>query len=283
MAKAKVKQDEVQEVQVAVKQELPEYMKEYMTGMQADTGSMATASISTPRLSYRGKRWRFIYDGEEDLIKELTVNVIIVGVEPDAGRFIKTFYTKSYAPGDSDPPECSSSDGVAPDIWVTSPQASRCSNCGKNIFGSAVSRSGGKSKACSDSKRLWVIRPEDPEKIVYALNIPVMSLKNLTEYGKYIARNNFPLPLVLTELSMDDESEFPKVCLKHVGFVREADVAEIMSINESRPWKMAIAYPVLANAGLQPQIEHTSSDPVPVPERKEGGAGIDDIINKWSK
>lgn len=255
---------------------MPDYMKEFLTQSQADTSALVASSISVPRLSYRGKRWRFIVDGEEELVKDLAVKVVIVGVEPDAGRYIKTLYLNQYAPGDSAPPDCSSSNGVVPDIWVADPQSQRCQNCPKNIFGSATSRTGGKAKACHDSKRLWVTKPDDFE-TVYGLNVPIMSLKNLAEYGKYIAKNNFPLALVITELSMDDEAEFPKLCFAHKGFIAEDDTKSAVELNQRRPWKLIVA-PIVTPLELPaPKGGAASSNPTP----KADGKGIDDIIGSW--
>ena len=264
---------------------LPAYMQEFLAQSQADTSALVSSSVSVPRLSYRGKRWRFIVDGEEELIKTLSVAVVIIGVEPDAGRFIKTLYLNAYNPGDSSPPDCSSSNGITPDVWVSSPQAMRCNQCPKNIFGSAVSRSGGKAKACHDSKRLWVVKPDDMD-IIYCLNVPIMSLKNLAEYGKYIARNNFPLALVITELSMDDESEFPKLCFNHNGFVEEDYVQEVADLNQRRPWKVSQVQE-LPNSENRVALPAPNSRPTlpmnGVPKRKEGEANVNEIIGDWAQ
>lgn len=269
-----------QETSKEVAPVLPEYMKQFLAQTQADTSSLVASSVSVPRLSYRGKRWRFIVDGEEELVKSLTVPVIIVGVEPDAGRFIKTYYINTYAPGDTSPPDCSSSNGLVPDLWVSSPQNQRCQNCPKNAFGSAVSRSGGKAKACHDSKRLWVTKADDLE-IVYGLNVPIMSLKNLAEYGKYIARNNYPLSLVITELSMDDESEFPKLCFLHVGFVAEEFAKDAMDLNQRRPWKTDTPI-MLPDPPPVRLLEEAQKNPTTAPiERKAGTESINSIVGNW--
>jgi hypothetical protein len=279
----------------AVVPAMPDYMKAFIEQSKADTGSLISSSISVPRLSYRGKRWRWIVDGDEEIEKSLAVNVIIVGVEPDAGRFIKTFYASAYTPGDTTPPDCSSSNGINPDSWVTSPQSNRCQNCPKNIFGSATARDGkGKAKACHDSKRLWVIKPNDPE-IVYGLNVPIMSLKNLSEYGKYIAKNNYPLALLVTELSMDDDSEFPKLCFKHAGFVQEDMSKDCIELNQSRPLRVgataALPFdgptnpaPAALPAGVSfgPAANQPPVTNGQIPERKQGTENIDDIIGNWS-
>lgn len=290
--KTKTKEEPAEAAPVPVPQ-MPDYMKKFMEQSKADTGSLISASMSVPRLTYRGKVWRFVVDGEEEKVKTKEVSVIIVGVEPDAGRFIKTLYLSQYTPGDTSPPDCSSSNGIAPDSWVAAPQAQRCANCPKNIFGSAQSRTGGKAKACHDSKRLWVVKPDDTN-IVYGLNVPIMSLKALAEYGKYIARNNFPLSLVITELSMDDDSEFPKLLFKHVGFVDEDISQDVIDLNSRRPWK-TIAAPILPYdnggpglpaPGSAPGLPAPGSAPQAVPqtaspERKQGAEGVDQIIGQW--
>jgi hypothetical protein len=272
------KQEETKEVQV--KQETPEYLKKFMSANIQDVASMATSSISIPRLSYRGKRFRFIVNGEEELVKDLTVKVVIIGVEPDPGRFVKTYYDKGYEPGDSAPPTCSSSDGVRPDTWVSDPQSETCARCLKNVFGSAVSRSGGKAKACKDGKILWLAKLDDPE-THYGLRVPVMSLKNLSEYGKYIHKNGYPLALVVTELALDDDAEFPRLLFNHVGFVEEAMAEVLIKANAERPWRAFTSISLLESqeesvrpAIAQPEAKAEASEPEKV-------KNLEDALSKW--
>jgi hypothetical protein len=268
-----------QETEAQVPQQVPEYMKKFMSTNMHDTASMATSSISIPRLSYRGKRFRFIMNGEEELVKELSVKIVIVGVEPDPGKFVKTYYDKGYEPGDSAPPTCSSSDGIRPDSWVSDPQSETCGRCLKNVFGSAVSRSGGKAKACKDGKILWVARLDDSE-THYGLRVPVMSLKNLSEYGKYIHKNGYPLALVVTELSLDDEAEFPQLVFNHVGFVKEEQAEGFVKANTDRPWRTFTNISLLETseptrpAIAQPEEKATPSDPEKV-------KNLEDALSKW--
>ena len=272
------KEEPKQEVQV--KQQIPEYMKKFMTSNIQDVASMATSSVSIPRLSYRGKRFRFIVNGEEEMSEGLTVKVAIIGVEPDPGRFVKTYYDKGYEAGDSAPPTCSSSDGVRPDTWVSDPQSETCARCLKNVFGSAVSRSGGKAKACKDGKILWVAKLNDPE-THYGLRVPVMSLKNLSEYGKYIHKNGYPLALVVTELALDDDAEFPKLVFNHVGFVEEALAEVFVKVNAERPWR------AFQNVALIESQEGSVRPAIAQPEAKveatepEKVKNLEDALSKW--
>jgi len=258
---------------------VPAYMQKFMQQSQADAASMAASSNSVPRMSFRGKRFRFIEDGNEEIVKDLHVDIIILGVEPDAGRFIKTYYDKPYQSGDSDPPTCSSANGVRPDNWISDPQSSLCAKCEKNVFGSATSRSGGKAKACKDGKRLWVAKVSDPTHY-YGLNVPVTSLKNLSEYGKYVAKNQYPLSLVITRLSLEDDAEFPKLIFEHAGFVDEANIDSIMSLNEERPWQ-SVEGPILDAPAQQALPQPGATTVTPQSGTPTGGASIDDVVGDW--
>lgn len=273
------KNETSKEVATTQSSSVPAYMQKFMQQSQSDAQSMASASISVPRLSFRGKRFRFIEDGDETLVKDLHVDVIILGVEPEAGRMIKTYYDKPYQSGDSEPPTCSSANGVRPDNWISDPQNPTCANCPKNVFGSATSMNGGKSKACKDGKRLWVAKVDNPTSF-YGLNVPVTSLRGLSEYGKFIAKNNFPLSLVITRLTLDDEAEFPKLMFEHVGFVEESAVESIMAINEERPWRTDFENtPLLDHQPTQKQV----TAPQPQTGVAPSGAGIDEVIgDEWS-
>ena len=256
---------------------VPEYLKKFMDQSQTNTDALIASSMSVPRISYRGKRFRFIENGEEELAKELSIKVIILGVDPGAGLFLKTFYETGYQPGSSDPPTCSSSDGIRPDAWVSSPQSQLCRQCPNNVFGSATSIKGGKAKACKDGKRLWVSRLDDPEKY-YGLNIPVMSLRNLAEYGKYIAKNKFPLSLVITEIGFDEDSEFPQLSFSHSGFVPEESVEMVTSLALEKPWALPDSMKALPNHEAAPkQIQgQTSKEPEKTPS-----APIEEVLESW--
>ncbi len=265
--------------------QMPTYMQKFVQQSNQDTASMATASVSIPRLSYRGKRWRFVENGVEELVPTLTVKVVILGVEPEAGHMIKTYYKDGYKPGDTDPPTCSSSDGIKPDMWVTSKQANTCMACQQNVFGSATSMSGKKAKACKDSKRLWVAKPDKLNKC-YGLNVPTMSLKNLSEYGRFISANKYPLALVVSELGMDDTSEYPKLTFTHAGFVEEAHAEIAIKVNTERPWKSAFADMPL----LPESTEAVGGSPLPRPDIKPQVPGtgpaapqksVDQVVDQW--
>lgn len=238
---------------------IPEHLKRYMTSSSAstDADSMASASISRPRISLRGRKFRIIEGGEEIRRPADELLCVILAVEPGSGLMQKTFYAKGYVSGDSSPPDCSSANGIQPDPWVNNPVSNACKSCPKNVFGSATSNNGKKTKACKDSKCLWIALPDDIEGTVFALNVPVTSLKAMSEYGGMLKANGVPTAAVITRLTMKD-SEFPELIFEFAGVLEEKTLEIAMDRNERRNWNITATGPML---------EHnpTSSGPISAP------------------
>lgn len=240
---------------------IPDHLKKYMTSPAAssDADSMASASISRPRISLRGRKFRIIEGGEEIKKPADELFCVILAVEPGAGLMQKTFYAKGYVSGDSSPPDCSSSNGVSPDPWVNNPVSSACKTCPKNVFGSAVNNQGKKTKACKDSKCLWVALPDDIEGTVFALGVPVTSLKAMSEYGGMLKSNGIPVSAVITRLSMKD-SEYPELIFEFAGVLEENTLAIAMERNEKRNWNIAASGPLLEHQPSGGPIQAPGAD-----------------------
>ncbi len=297
----------------AASNDLPDYLKAMAGTAPAQNtavDAMASAAMSIPRVSMRGKKFRFIEGGEEIFACNDKVNIVIVGVEPDSQRFVKTYYEKGYTgANDTNPPTCASDDGVAPSGWVATPQARSCAECPKNRFGSATSRTGKPSKACRDSKRLWVIRHEDLVKKVekptlYAMGVTVMSLKSLSEFGKEMKAMNVPISAAMVEVIMDDDSEFPMISFKRVGWLDETTGKAIIDRSEKAEWKLnqiqrpALAAPAANAAGgaVQPLNVALPGQPVAQPAAQpaaqaapaaeavkapEPPKNMNDVVSNW--
>lgn len=208
----------------------------------ADSASMATAQNSTPRLSLRAKIFRFM-EGQDEVYKSKDpIKVYIVGVEPGAGLFTKTWYSKPYAGSDSagEPPDCSSADGLRPDPWINQPVHSDCKACPKNQFGSATSRKGRPSKACQDSKRLYIARVEEPIKgKLYTSQVPVSSLEALANFGKQLQSMGVEPWMVQTKMSMVEDSEFPELTFEIGGFIDEPNMVAMKERAAKREWAVS--------------------------------------------
>lgn len=270
---------------------IPEYLKAYMANNapQADTDSLASSSMSIPRVSLRGRKFRLVEDGEEIRKPADELMSVILAVEPGAGLFVKTYYENGYNSGDSTPPTCAASDGIAPDSWVTTPQSNRCQTCPKNQFGSATSRSGKKSKACRDSKRIWLALPEDIHGTVFAMGVPVTSLKNVSEYGRQLKTNGYPLATVVTKITMVD-SEFPLLEFEMAGFLNEETGLAAIERNVARDWSIGAASsaPLLSDHSAEkPKSLPSMAQATKAPDASiadttvKSGASADTVLGNW--
>lgn len=240
----------------------------------ADAASMASSSNSVPRISLRGREFRLIENGEEVRKVRDKLRVIILGVEPEAGRMIKTFYKDGYKQGAKEPPTCSSSTGVAPDPWVQNKQHTNCGQCPKNVFGSATSPSGKQTKACRDSKQVWVAMADDPkpldERTQYGMNVTVASLKAFAEHGRKLAGIGQAPCVAITELEMLD-TEFPQLAFHLVGWVDEPTMKISLDIASKRPWAMFRSALALSNEG---ESSATVALPMQLPSHLQGGTSV---------
>lgn len=267
---------------------VPEYLKAFMAkGTEnTDSDSLASSSISIPRVSLRGRKFRLIEGGEEVRKPSDELHAVILAVEPGPGLFIKTYYEGNYNSGDSSPPTCVSSDGISPDGWVTTPQANRCATCPKNQFGSATSRSGKKAKACRDSKRVWLALPEDINGTVYAMGIPVTSLKSVSEYGRELKTNGYPISAVVTKVTMED-AEFPQLEFEMAGFLNEETGRAAIERNVAKDWN-------IGSASKAPMLEDSTREaPKALPSVAQAvdasiadtkpakGASVDNVLGNW--
>lgn len=232
---------------------VPDWLKAKLdTGEAVSDASKVVSTVeSVPRISLKTRRFNFIENGEVVMKTADPIPVVIVGVQPEQGM-AKTFYEGEYEPGDSSPPDCSSFDGVKPDTWITSPISEICATCPNNKWGSAKAMSGGKAKACRDSKRLMVANAKNIESgTVFTLNVTVASLKNLSDYGKQLAKQGIPLEAVITVVGIDEESDFAKLVFTAAGVLNEAQGTIALQRANARAWEDGV-----------PAIEHqTSSAP----------------------
>lgn len=279
-----------------------------------DAQSMSSSSNSIPRISLRGREFRFNVNGEEIKKVRDKIRVVILGVEPDGKNMIKTWYKGGYVSGAKEPPTCSSDDGIRPSGYVQDKQSPTCGQCPKNQFGSATSPSGKATKACRDSKRIWVVEAEtfkdgkwepvaEPleDRTQYGLNVTVASLKSFAELGRSLAGYGQSPCVAISELEMQDK-EYPELAFKLVNWLDAVSTPKSLEINTKRPWKLfantsallegpsggsASSLPLSLPAHLQPgaaasppatanqQVTDVQAKPAPSNEQ------IDDAVGSW--
>lgn len=215
---------------------LPAYLKTpNASALNADL--LAHASTGFPSLSIKGKVFAISRDGERKILPNpkdpesaaTSVDVVLVKVNKGTS---KVFYVSGYVEGADAKPDCFSSEGKVPDPSSTAPQATNCATCVQNQWGSKISESGSKLKACSDSIRMAIAAPDqlnDP----MLLRVPAASMRAVGEYGSMLAKRGVPYNAVVTKISFDQEVATPKLLFKAVGFITETAVAEANAMVES--------------------------------------------------
>lgn len=215
---------------------IPDYLKGLVDQTQMQSEYLISSADSVPRISLRGGKFRFIEDGEEVERVSDEIHLIILGVQPERAM-AKTFYLGKYSRDDTAPPDCSSSNGITPDPWVSNRQSEKCMGCPQNVWGSAVSMSGGKAKACRDSKRLMVVKATGISGVIYILNVTISSLKNLSAYGKILVENSVPMAAAITTVSFDGDSDFPKIQFEFMGCLKEKLGVKALARSGKREWE----------------------------------------------
>lgn len=193
------------------------------------------AGESVNRISLKQSRFRLIQGGEEvGVIQESKLDVVILRTNDGIS---KNYYTKKYVPGqDPEAPDCWSEDGIRPDLSIAKPQCSNCTECPMNQFGSKINEaSGAESKACTDIKRLAVVPANDLSFAPHQLSVPAASLKDFGRYVRSLVRLDPPIPynMVVTTVSFDTDSTYPKLLFKAKRYLTEEEYATAEELYES--------------------------------------------------
>jgi hypothetical protein len=292
------------------KQDVPDFLKS-ATGLndltKALAGNMASGS---KRISIRGGVFRKIVGGEEvGKITGRELNVIIVNANKNVSRI---FYAGKYNPTEIVPPTCQSTDGLTPEAGIEDKQAALCSACPQNIAGSGE----GNSRACKYQRRLAILLEGDTSGDVYQLTIPATSIFGKGEgnlhpfesYIKYIAGNGRNINQIITQISLDTDSDTPKLLFspaRHVnqeewglsedaGSSLAARNAVTMSVAQTdgvkKPKAVEYKGPILKAFKAEPQSEPEESaeilEPVKRVAKKPDVPAADkknlaDVINAW--
>lgn len=185
-----------------------------------NTAAQANIPLGFAVVTYRGKIWRLVYQGDEDIVRDPvrpdqpagTIEVVIIGA---AAAVSKQYYIKPYTEGSDQAPDCYSLDGIKPEANAPFKQSALCARCPQNEWGSRVTDSGAKAKRCADSKRLAIVPALDLENDSYGgpmlLRIPPTSLANLSLYAGNLSRMGAPMEAVVTKIGFNFEVAYPQL------------------------------------------------------------------------
>ena len=182
------------------------------------------------RVSIKGGVFRLVNNGKEvTAIDDRHLDIVLVKAAPKVAR---VFYAKSYDSENTSGPDCWSPDGDTPSNESTSKQASRCSECPKNIAGSGQ----GQSRACRYQQRLAVVLENDMGGGVMQLSLPATSIfgkavednRPLQEYARWLVAQNINPEAVVTRMRFDTKSESPKLYFKAQRWLSDDEYETIL-------------------------------------------------------
>lgn len=220
-------------------------------------------------LSVRGKEFRFRKDGHETSTRLRDLEVIFVAARRGVS---KRLYKDAYSSGEVKAPDCSSVDGITPD--VAQPEADRCAACPNNVWGSIITASGKQGKACQDYKRIVVLPLIGGETLdePVVLDIPATSMKSpkgfkgnelmFREYMTIMAKHSIPPEGAVTTLSFTD-AEYPQLAFSFSRFATEAEYKKVQGMAA-----LPAVAEVLSEAAAEPAgpiKEETPAEPAPAP------------------
>lgn len=285
-------------------QEVPAFLQG-ANGLNDLTKALAgKAAGGGKRISIRGGVFRKIVGGEEvGKITSRELNVIIVNAARGVSRI---YYAGKYDPNAIVPPTCVSNDGVHADTKDEGRQSDSCATCAQNIAGSG----NGNSRACRYTRKIAVILEGDSTGDVYQLQLPSTSIFGKGEgnvhpfesYIKYVAGNGRNINQIVTQISLDTDSDTPKLLFSPARHINEEEWALASEAGDSMEAKNAITLTVAQTDGVkkiaaplvakkpvtQMEPDEDISEPTKRATKKvevppsAGKKSLGDVINAWS-
>lgn len=261
-------------------------MPSLLRNLPDDSGDLSAGiGASFGVVTYRGKVWRVKYAGEEQIVMHPTepgmampfLDVVIVKAAPVIS---KIFYQRGYTEGSNEAPDCFSVDGISPDPGATNPQAPKCATCPHNAWGSRVTDSGKRGKACGDNKRLAIVPESDIKNERYGgplmLRVPAASLQDLASYNTALQRAGGRYYGAVTRIQFDVNDAYPHLLFTPKRWLSDEECQTVLEhqnsdvtarilnapVEGARAEVAAPAAPVMA--GAPPRAAAVATPPVGV-------------------
>lgn len=271
---------------------LPAHMQD-----MADDSNIAP-KLTVPSLSYEGKTWTVIKDGEKkkltrrnedgDVEPITTFQGVILGYAPRRGR---AYYEGAYDPGKISAPACWSDDGIKPHASIDEPVNPKCEGCPMSIKGSRQTDQGKASVACSQHLMLAVVPAAKLDFTPLRLKLAITSIwdKDQTEPGWYAfdqyldqfrAKKVPHTAMVVTKFRFDPNVAFPKVMFQPSRWLTADELEVVKPIVKSDEVKALISGTWTPAGGDGTKVEDKSetkalppkkvqTKPAPEPEEEE--------------
>ena len=228
---------------------IPDYLSDFLV-----EESNLKPRAGVPTLSYRGRKWSTIINGEKTTFVRKNADgddepvgvlrVIVLDFSQKRGR---TFYEGKFDPENASRPDCWSADGETPDSSVEAPQCASCANCPMSVKGSKINELGKETTACSTHRLVAVVPAGNLEHPPMRLKLAVTSdfdsqSPDLEKAGWYAFRNYTDYlrtrqikhtSAVITKIKFDPNKDFAKVIFSPEKFIDPAQAARIMELVRS--------------------------------------------------
>ena len=216
----------------------------YLTGAMEDLGSNIADRNRVPSLSYEGKVWQIVKDGERtkltvtnsdgDVVPVPVMRMVVLNYNPERGR---AYYEGEYDPSTTTAPVCWSADGKAPDASVQTKKAAACATCPMSVKGSKI-RDGKEMVACGAHRMLAIAPAFDLAADPLRLKIAVTSDydKEIVEHGWFAwrqyadylkSRGITHTAMVVTKVKFDNTVAYPKLLFALDRLLTPAEVATV--------------------------------------------------------
>ena len=238
----------------ATKTALPAHIAAAFGGNAPNSDLRQGVSAGYPIISYKGKSWALVQNGERNLITRggdghdaddpaSSIAVVIVKANPHLN---KVYYPDGYEEGSTERPICHSNDSITPAPDAQEPQAKRCAVCPHNQWGSKITETGARGKACSDARRMAVVPSEDLENPML-LRVPAASLKSLLAYANNLDKRGVPYQALVTRIGFDHTVAYPSFTFKAERWLGEDEVGVIRGLMDDDLVQNIIALTVPAS------------------------------------
>jgi hypothetical protein len=214
---------------------VPAHIQKAFAAQQGNAALAQGVSAGYPIISYKGKVWHIVEGGERTLITigegrnandpAASLEAVILLANPALN---KVYYPDGYEEGSTERPLCHSDDGVVPAADAQEKQSKSCGVCPYNEWGSKISDTGSRGKACADSRRMAIASPDDLDTPML-LRCPAASLKTLLSYGQQLDKRGWPYFALVTRIGFDSSLAYPALTFTPERWLDEDELAAVMA------------------------------------------------------
>lgn len=209
-----------------------------------DMGTNIQDRMTVPSLSYEGKTWTIVMDGNKnklqsqnsdgDMVPIPVMRMVVLNYNPDRGR---AYYPGTYNPSQTAQPDCWSANGKEPDPSAKNRQSTQCNGCPMSVKGSKV-QDGKEMVACSSHRMIAIAPAFEIDSQPLRLKIAVTSDydKEVVEHGWFAFRQYTDFlksrgishtALVVTKVKFDPNVAYPKLLFSLDRLLTVEEVAQV--------------------------------------------------------